>query len=740
MDLFKMVDTSKLVGERKQLPTPINLHRLFEKAVRENNKSKETGLYFQNAFLSYHDLNREANFAARELKRLIDEKNSMILDSVDKKITIAVDIEPSHGLLIALLAILKIGAAYVPVDSVSAINRVKYVLNQSQPVCILVDDNSVFKKDLDTVWSKFFVLDVQNLLGSEDKESKDFLDLDDSEILRQQTLMSMIYTSGSTGKPKGVCITHKSVMNRVYWQWQTYPFDTDEIACFKTSLLFVDSIIEIFSALLQLIPMVICPKGVSANPEAFVQLLEDHKVSRLVMVPSMLKNILFYLTIAGGASRLPHLNFWICNSETLKPSLLQSFFEMFISGKTFANFYGSTETMADCTSEIFTKKEDIALKNLDGNLSIGFPMCNNNCYIVDEDLNLLQVGEIGEICVAGFNVADGYLDGEVSNKSFLKNPFAEDDGYGILYKTGDFGRIYKGMIIYEGRRDSQVKIRGQRVNISEIENVIHDCPGVDKNVVLCHQFSEVSSVIVAYYTTLNKKRHTRLESAITEQCKTSLPPYMRPKLLYLEEIPLQPNTGKVDRVALRKKYERAFNRQSSRELDVVDDKARKALNILALNLNLPTGAVSKNSTKSFFELGGNSVSMIATIVQLKDYGLHIPIEDFSSAKSIQQIINHVTISTTPIGETFETHKYVVRGLAEIKNNERIIDVLADSFVEKEPLDVLLGVTKDEFMPFAKSLFDQASKNNMSLIVLDKETDEVLGGDFLFDYFEVRIIC
>ena len=733
-----MEGNSRLVGEKRDLPFPLLLHRFFEKTVIENTKSKEAGLYFQNSFISYCDLNRQGNFAARELKRLIDEKNSMILGSADKKITIAVDIEPGHSLLTALLAILKIGAAYVPVDSVSAINRVKYVLNESQPVCILVDDNSVFKKDLDTVWSKFFVLDVQNLLGSEDKESADCLNLSDSEMLKQQTLMSMIYTSGSTGKPKGVCITHKSVMNRIFWQWEEYPFHIDEVTCFKTSLLFVDSIIEIFSAMLQLIPMVICPKGVSANPEAFVQLLEEHKVSRLVMVPSMLKNILFYLSIAGGTSRLPHLNFWICNSETLKPSLLQSFFEMFISGKTFANFYGSTETMADCTSEVFRSLDDITEKNMDGNLSIGSPMYNNNCYIVDEDLGLLPVGEIGEICAAGFNVADGYLDGEISNKCFIKNPFAEYDGYAVLYKTGDFGRIHNNRIIYEGRRDSQVKIRGQRVNIAEIENVIHDCPGVDKTVVLCHQFSEVSSVIVAYYTTLNRKRHTRLESAITEQCKKSLPPYMRPKLLYLDEIPLQPNTGKVDRVALRKRYERAFNRQSSRELDIVDDKGRKVFNILALNLNLPTGAVSKNSTKSFFELGGNSVSMIATIVQLKGYGLHIPIEDFSSAKSIQQIINHVTISTAPIGETFDTHKYIVKPLTEVKNNERIIDVLADSFVEKEPLDVLLGVTKDEFMPFATSLFNKAAKENISLIVLDEMTEEVMGGDFLFDYFEVNI--
>ncbi len=727
-----MEKRSRLQGERRPLPSPTLLHKYLEELVLRDRKSRETGLHFRKEFISYYNLNCRASSAARQLRRLIQERSGeqiqegtgeQVKEGTGKRngnedhegtgeqtqertgkhtqepihelatertgeqtqkgsgnptppgsptpasadhyhVTIAVDIEPSVDLVVALLAVLKLGAAYVPVDSVSAINRVKYVLHEARPVCILVDHNSLFKRDADTVWSKFFVLDIFSLLeggngdgnetgsdtGSESAKPQE------TSLVPEPRLMSMIYTSGSTGKPKGVCITHRSVMNRVSWQWEEYPFHQNEAACFKTSLLFVDSIIEIFSAILRLVPMVICPKGVSANPELFVQLLEEHRVSRLVMVPSMLKNILFYLSIAGGASRLPDLRLWICNSETLKPSLLQSFFDVFVSGKSFANFYGSTETMADCTSELFTTREDCEDKCVDGNLSIGAPMFNTCCYIVDEDLNTLPVGDIGEICVSGFNVADGYLDGEVSNKSFVRNPYAVEDGFDVLYKTGDFGRIHRGMIIYEGRRDSQIKIRGQRVNIAEIENVINACPGVDKSVVLCHQFSDVSSVIVGHYTTLSRKRHTRLESAILEQCRKSLPPYMRPKLLFVDEIPLQPTTGKVDRVALRKKYERAFNRQSSRELDVVDDKGRKALNILALNLNLPTSAVSKNSSKSFFELGGNSVSMIATIVQLKGYGLHIPIEEFSCARTVQEIVTHVTISCAPIGETLETDR------------------------------------------------------------------------------------
>ncbi len=238
------------------------------------------------------------------------------------------------------------------------------------------------------------------------------------------------------------------------------------------------------------------------------------------------------------------MKLWICNSETLKSNLLLKFFDIFWDKrKQFANFYGSTETMADCTSEVYSCPEDIQIKSVDANLSIGAPMFNTHCYIVDEKLEVMPIGEVGEICITGYNVAIGYLDGEISNKCFVQNPFHKHDGFRVLYKTGDFGRIHNGMIIYEGRRDMQVKIRGQRVNIAEIETVINECPMVDKCVVLCHQFSDVSSVIVGYYTTFTKERHPRLESTILDTCKKSLPQYMRPKLIYLKEIPLQPNTG-----------------------------------------------------------------------------------------------------------------------------------------------------------------------------------------------------
>ncbi len=722
--------------EGHTMPCPHNmLHRIFEEALSDG-RASFTGLYFHDRFMPFCEVNWRANIVARSLKRILAKhsiKSEVHIQEIETDPVIAVDLEPGPPLIIILLGILKVGAVYLPVDSQSAINRLRYALKQVEPVCIVVDGKSMFKKETDTMWSQYKVLDIEALFSPAYIATMRHSNLAPDEMLAQPHLLSIIYTSGSSGQPKGVCITHQTALNRLTWQWAEFPFGSDERGCFKTSLLFVDSIIEIFGCLLKLISIVIAPHGMVTNPERFVELLEENKVSRLTMVPSLLRSILFYLKISGGGQRLPILTFWVCNSETLPPSLLYTFFETFHEGKVFANFYGSTETMADVTFEVFDSKNVIEMKQFNNNLSIGFPMFNNKVYIVDEGMALLRSGQVGEICISGLNVADGYLDGDLHQTCFIPNPFSEEPNHSTLYKTGDFGSIQNGRLIYEGRRDLQVKIRGQRVNITEIEKTIQECPWVEKTVVLCHKFSEISSVIIAYYTTHNKKRHHQAESAMLENCRKCLPQYMCPKLLHVLEIPLQVHTGKVDILALRKMYEKAFNRQNSQELSILDEKGQKALNIIALNLNIPTHAVSQKS--SFFELGGNSVSMIATIVQLREYGLHIPISVFSTVKTIQHIIDHVTVNQQSSEETLHTDKYIVRPLEEVENNEYIIDLLADSFVEKEPLVVLLGVTKEEFMPFAKSLYKEACKNNMSLIVLEQTSGRIVGGDFLFDYFD-----
>ena len=584
-------------------------------------------------------------------------------------------------------------------------------MNDTRPHCILIDDHSAFMPGAETVWSRFLIIDIENLLENS-SQMEDTSNLSDSELLCHGELLAVIYTSGSTGTPKGVCIKHKSAMNRLFWQWKTFPFVRDAAGCFKTSRLFVDSIVELFSSILQLIPLVIIKRQDVIDPSAFVRILEQHHITRLTVVPSLLRNVLFYINLSGGPRRLPKLKFWVCNSETLNPELAMRFFATFkgTNNRILANFYGCTETMADVTYEIYSSNNDVEELCKDNHLSVGEPMFNNNIYIVDEDENLIKHGKIGEICVSGEHVANGYIDGDLNEKAFKRRCLLEEingdhlsdpktvvlkqtqwslkrnrfrdknrmekstlpkidpnsifqsherELHEILYHTGDFGRIVNKRLIYEGRRDMQIKIHGYRVNIAEIEGVIQQCEGVLRVTVLCHTFSETSSVIVAYYTTTaNYTKACKTSSIIKDACRKFLPVYMRPKVLHVHDIPLQPHTGKVERVALRKLYEKSFNRQSSKELSLLDEKGSKAANIISLNLNLPNHVI--NRKKSFFDLGGNSISMVATIVQFKEYGLYIPIELFSKAKTIQEIIDRVVdASMFPDCEMMFTDRYVV---------------------------------------------------------------------------------
>ena len=526
------------------------LHGYFEEAARFNaSTAKQTGLYCDDEFLSYDMLNRRATIAAEVLQRR--------LATNERGAVVAVDMEPCNELIVVLLAILKIGAAYLPVDSHSAINRVRYILNEVEPLCILVDFKSVFNTDTDTVWSRFCVINIDDLLRKSAECSSRTRSISDpgQSAGVQPAFCSdqavVIYTSGSTGRPKGVKLSHRAVMNRLAWQWRTFPFDVDEVGCFKTSPLFVDSIVEIFSCVLRLVSLVVVKQDVVANPEAFVDLLAERRVTRLTMVPSLLRNIVSYLGVSGdggGACRLRRLRLWVSNSETLQPSLVHRFFAVFPTGKRIINLYGSTETTADVTFEEFSSEAQIDEKTRDNHLSIGRPMHNCNVYLLDDDLRLLDArGSVGEICVSGLNVADGYIGDQLgdSTSNFIANPFSEDSDHRVLYRTGDFGRIVDGHVVYEGRTDVQVKIRGQRVNISEIERVVGSCAGVDKVTVLCHRFSQTSNIIVAYYTALAAAGPARLEDRLADACRHSLPAYMRPKLLYLAEMPVQAHSGKV---------------------------------------------------------------------------------------------------------------------------------------------------------------------------------------------------
>ena len=731
-----MDDGSILCGESRGIPDVTFIHRYFEKSVEDDPKANINGIYYSDRFVSYLELNKKANAVARVLQHRL--KKTQSLSGKTGQSIIAIDVEPSENLILALLATLKLGAAYLPIDSRSAINRVRHILNESQPVAILADSKSAFGTEPSTLWSEFLVINIDDVMQETVSENASQANLAKGEMLHDPHLVSILYTSGSTGKPKGVRISHETAANTLSWQWQSLPFHPNEVGAFKTSLLFVDSMVEIFGCALQLVPLLVLPKGCSSNPGLLVTLLEQHHVSRITLVPSLLWNILAYVSTREtcSASKLPDLWLWISSGETLPPDLLKKFFSTFQTGKTLANVYGSTETMAFITCEMFSSVEEAGHKSHDGHLSIGKPVFNNNIYLVDESQKVVPVGEIGEICVSGLNLADGYL-GKPERSGFVYQPYTKDTKqHGRIYRTGDYGLLHEDRIIFIGRKDNQVKIRGHRINMVEIERSIQECPSVDKVVTTCYKLGEISSSIIAYYTTHHRKWDTETERRILDHCQKSLPAYMQPKLLHLEEIPLLPHTGKVDGLALRKIYRESVKTQHLQKLAAINDRAEKALHIIGLNLNLPITNTLREA--SFFELGGNSISMVAAMAQLLENGFHLSIDDFVGASRIQDIVDHaINNPGTTTADIYQTGSYVFKSLRDVTDSGILVEMISESFAEKSPTEVLLGITKEQFLPFAKSVHREALKEDLSFAVLEKTTNQIVGGAFLFNFLETQ---
>jgi len=486
----------------------------------------------------------------------------------------------------ALLALIKINAPFVPVDTAWPAKRVRQITEDCEATLVLADPANV--KVQNALSIPVMLIDgsspvsvMPGVTASHPSRSTAF----------NSDHLYVMYTSGSSGKPKGVIGTQSSTLNRFNWMWQQYPFNGHDLCVQKAPLCFVDSVWELFGALLKGVTTHIASDEKVQTPHAFADTLQQHRATRLVIVPSLLSVLLE--SVENISEKLFELRLCTVSGEFL-PVALANLFNKLLPDCTLLNLYGSTEVAADtCWIEI-----DPSISYQSG--QIGNPISGCATHVLNKDLKPMPPGAIGELCISGLGVSAGYIDSGCSDtvasvdSPFTGNPFAD----GLLYKTGDLAsRGIDGSLTLHGRTDSRHKLNGMRVDLQEITGVIMEHPQIDLAIT---QIAHNGQLISWYQSQIAES----LDSAtIRDFLVDHLPDWMVPqKLLQMQSLP-RLSSGKIDSETLLKTLKEP--QTQTPESDALLTKNEKALAKLWQEI-LPECKLTRDSV--FVETGGDSLS------------------------------------------------------------------------------------------------------------------------------------
>jgi amino acid adenylation domain-containing protein len=560
---------------------------LFEEQVAKT--PNNIAVVFGESDLTYSILNEKAN----QLANYISSQHT-----INKGDIIGVFLPKSDIGIISLMAILKLGAVYLPIDTNYPQERIDYLINDSGLKLIICDSAALDIDNCETIDLSTINFDTNNTENI-------------NRAISPKDLAYVIYTSGSTGQPKGVMIEHTSNINMSLDQIESFGISKEDKIVWFASVAFDASISEIMMSLYSGATLCIPTDEIIKDKDQFISFLKETKASVVTFPPSYL-GLLSEKDISG-------LRCIITAGESANPTKAIAVVE---SGIDYYNAYGPTEC-AVCVSIYKVSKNDLDKSAI----PIGQPISNTKIYILDEALQPLPIGVAGKIYVSGAGVARGYLNKpELTSEKFVANPFQERER---MYDIGDLGCwLANGDIEFLGRKDHQVKIRGYRIELGEIENTISQFSEDLKQVVVEVKENNQEKVLVAYLvaTTLIDK------SKLRNFLQNSLPDYMVPSFyIALEKLPLTPN-GKIDRKALPSITGDDIIR---REYVAPRNEVEKSLVAIWQEV---LGIERIGITDNFFELGGHSL-IIAQIINRthKQLGKTVSFKVFFTNPSIEGI-------------------------------------------------------------------------------------------------------
>lgn len=574
---------------------------LFEEQAKKT--PDRVALVFGNKEMTYKELDKKSNSIANFLRTKGVTRNDIIGIMVNR----------SLEMIISILGVLKSGATYIPIDPEYPQDRVEYMLNNS---------------------SAKFLLTFNTLKDKVNFENKIFVELDSADIYKTSSAhleninkpedsSYIIYTSGSTGLPKGVVLNHKALSNLTNYCNHYVTYLQEDIYRTIVSVTTVSFDIFVFETLISLqhgLKLVIANEDEQNIPRLLNNLMLKNNVSIIQTTPSRMQ---IFVNNLQSIPALKNLDFITLAGEQLPITLANKL--KAISGATIYNGYGPSETT------VFSTLTDVTNHNP---ITIGKPLYNTYIYILDSNLHLVPIGTPGEIYIAGDGVGKGYFNRpDLTEKGFIPNPFIPN---AIMYKTGDLGCFRNdGEILCLGRVDNQVKIRGLRIELEEIEHKILD----DKSITNCVVAKKVDrnshELLCAYYTASTNIDINKLRTRIS----TTLPNYMVPQyFIELKEFPYTPN-GKVNRKLLPMPK---LDKVAHKIVSPRNDTDSKLVDILKDLINLKDISM----TDSFFDLGGDSLTAINLCARVYDtFSVQISVKDIFEHPVISELSDIITDKT-----------------------------------------------------------------------------------------------